>query len=114
MNASFGTWLTSRSKEDWKIQNTSCPFTSQTMYFFGTSPNPTDWNQQTNWYTDVLHKTPITLKSRPDGADNAIILTDVSRNTGLPAVVKTLQVRDSTISIPISNTVGTALATQMP
>lgn len=84
------------------------------MYFFGTSPNPTDWNQQTNWYTDVLHKTPITLKSRPDGADNAIILTDVSRNTGLPAVVKTLQVRDSTISIPISNTVGTALATQMP
>lgn len=97
-------WLDTYASDDWEVRSASCAAAPSTMYFFGTFPDSTDWDQQANWYTDALHTTPSTLKSRPDAADNVIILTDVFENTGIAATVKTLEVRDdAVISIPITN-----------
>ena len=93
--------------KDWTDRNPGCSTIPNTMYFYGTYPDYADWSQQANWYQDELHMMPITVKSRPDGSDNVIILTDVSANSEALASVKTLEVRDdSIISQPITNTAG--------
>lgn len=75
------------------------------MYFFGIDGN---WNNTSNWYDE--NENPITLKLRPDAANNVIILSNVSQNAvyngniAVPASIKTLQVLGAAIiSIPITN-----------
>jgi Leucine-rich repeat (LRR) protein len=123
LSSSLITWLDAKSVASplWSVQNsTYCPAAStpQTMWFFGTDGN---WNNTSNWYSNVGLTTGISPKIRPDASNNVIILSNVSQNSTynlnppVQAIVKTLQVTGNTIiSIPIRNGGGYTYTTNLP
>lgn len=108
LSTSVSSWLNENASDDWTDRNPACPALPNTMYFCGelVLGGTSNWDTSINWKSDVSCKTPAP-KNRPDASDNVIILTDVSENSGAPASVKTLEVRDDAIiSRPITNGEG--------
>lgn len=87
-DATLESWLNATASDDWTMRHTTCP---TTRYFWNVSGSG-DWNDTANWYTNIEHTEMTASEPLPNNTNTAIILSNVTSNTGPTPTVKTLQV----------------------